>query len=342
MSPSIISPPPGSRAQSDLPLQRGGDESSTCWIVTNGMAGFETQALGICEALGVTPVVKRVSPGKPWSWLAPWGPAAPHPGIHAPWPDLLIAAGRQSIPYARMIARKSKGRTFVAILQDPKVSPAKFNFVWTPKHDRLEGANVLATLVSPHRLTTERLHEEAARIAPEVAHLPHPRIAVLLGGTNAVYQLSDETATRIAAQLVGLVDHHGAGLMVTPSRRTGPSQTKIIADRLKDKSAIVWDGTGDNPYFGFLGSADAVIVTCDSVNMVGEATFTGKPVYVIELEGGSAKFRRFLNAIYAYGAARPFVGQLETWDYEPLNATQEIAQTLRQALHKHKTHKKKG
>jgi mitochondrial fission protein ELM1 len=116
---------------------------------------------------------------------------------------------------------------------------------------------------------------------------------------------------------------------VTPSRRTGEAQTRIIREALKGKPALVWDGTGDNPYFGFLGLADAVVVTCDSVNMVGEAAFTGRPVHVVELDGDSAKFRRFLDSMYAADAARPFVGTLESWEYAPLNATHVIAEAIR-------------
>lgn len=304
------------------------DSHLICWVLTNGMAGFETQGIGIAEALGLVPVMKRVSPTPPWKWLAPHGPAAPDANIAPPWPDLLIASGRQSVPYARMIRRKSGGRTFTVVLQDPRIAPSNFDFVWAPAHDRLEGPNVLSTIVSPHRLTRARLASEAEIFAPQVAHLPHPRVAVLIGGTNSVYSLTEETAARIATQLSAVADG-GAGLMVTPSRRTGERQTRILKDALKDKPAVVWDGTGANPYFGFLGLADAVIVTCDSVNMVGEAAFTGKPVHVIELEGGQsrkeAKFRRFLDAMYESGVARPFRGSLESWEYEPLNATDEIA-----------------
>ncbi|HEY9537433.1 MAG TPA: ELM1/GtrOC1 family putative glycosyltransferase, partial [Kiloniellaceae bacterium] len=40
-----------------------------CWVVTDGKAGMEIQCLGLAEALGLTPEVKRVSVGKPWRWL---------------------------------------------------------------------------------------------------------------------------------------------------------------------------------------------------------------------------------------------------------------------------------
>ena len=304
------------------------DPKTSCWVLTNGMAGFETQGIGIADALGLTPVIKRVTPPAPYRWLAPHGPAAPDANIKAPWPDILIASGRQSIPYTRMIKRASKGKTFVVILQNPRVNPNQFDLVWAPAHDELTGPNVISTLVSPHRLTRERLRDEAAIWEPKLAHLPRPRVAVLVGGKNAIYDFDEAAAEKFAAQLAALTDKEGVSLMVTPSRRTGDPQTQIIKDALTAKPAYVWDGTGDNPYFGFLGQADAVIVTSDSVNMVGEAAFTGKPVYVVELEGHSAKFRRFLDAIYQKGAARPFVGALESWEYAPLNATHDIAEAI--------------
>ncbi|MAB12890.1 MAG: hypothetical protein CMI59_03190 [Parvibaculum sp.] len=314
----------------------------TCWVLTNGMAGFEVQGIGIAHALGLEPELKRVRPPAPWKWIAPHGPSGPADGIAPPWPDLLIASGRQSIPYARMIRRKSQGRTFVAVLQDPRVSPREFDFVWAPLHDRIDGGNVLKTLTSPHRLTRERLAEEAALIDPQIENLPHPRVAALIGGTNAAYTLTEETAGRIGAQLAGLCDHYGAGLMVTPSRRTGDKAVALLKEHLEGRPATIWDGTGHNPYFGYLGAADAVVVTCDSVNMVGEACFTGKPVYVIELEGANtrkaAKFRRFLDALYTAGVARPFAGQLESWEYEPLNATEEIAAAIASRLEGHSAH----
>ncbi len=305
------------------------------WIVSNGAIGFETQALGVAEALGVSPVIKRVDQQAPWRWLAPWGPVANAGEIVSPWPDLVIAGGRQSIPFARMIRRRARGRTFVAILQHPRVPPSWFDFIWAPAHDRLSGPNVFSTLLSPHRLTPQRLAEEAQRIAPEIAHLPAPRIAVLLGGANAVYRFDEQAAAELGSQLADVAKRYGAGLMVTPSRRTGERQAAIIRASIKEVPAVMWNGEGANPYFGYMGSADVVLVTCDSVNMVGEAAATGKPVYVIELDGGSKKRRGFLDAMYAGGAARPFRNVIESWSYAPLNPTGEIAARIAKALHAH-------
>ena len=309
----------------------------TIWTVTDGSAGYESQALGIAEMLGAKIEIKRISQGAPWRWLAPWGPAVETADIRPPWPDLAIAAGRQSIPFARYIRSRSRGRSFVVVLQDPRVPPSWFDFVWVPAHDRARGPNVFVTPVSPHRLTPERLSAEAARIAAEVAHLPHPRIAVLLGGANGVFRFDEDAARRIGDQLAAVAKRYNAGLMVTPSRRTGAREAEIIRERIKDVPFLMWRGEGENPYFGYIGSADAIMVTCDSVNMVGEGASTGKPVYVIELPGGSLKRNRFFDAVYARGAARPFRGEIENWTYEQLNATAEIEAAIAHAFEAHRS-----
>src|SRR3546814_3624091 len=113
--------------------------------------------------------------------------------------------------------------------------------------------------------------------------------------------------------------------MVTPSRRTGPDNEAILRARLAGLPAEIWDGEGENPYFAYLGLADAILVTADSVNMVCEAASTGKPVYVIDLDGGSDKFRAFHDSLRAAGVTRSFAGVLESWTYPSLRETERIA-----------------
>jgi uncharacterized protein len=305
---------------------------SCCWVVTNGMAGFEMQAIGVAEALGLSPDLKRVTPPAPYSWLAPWGPAAPNADITPPWPDIVIASGRQTIPYARKIKQASAGKTFVVILQNPKVNPAHFDLVWAPEHDRLSGPNVVSTLTAPNRITAEILSKAAPELRQRYASLPAKKIAVVLGGPNKVYDFSSDDMRRLAKSLKVLAETENAGLIITTSRRSSAQATLALREELSAVPHDIYDAANDpaeeNPYPGMLGIADAIIVTCDSHNMVGEATVTGKPVYVVELEGGSPKFRRFLDALYINNVARQFDGLLETWSYAPLNATQEIAAAI--------------
>ena len=45
----------------------------------------------------------------------------------------------------------------------------------------------------------------------------------------------------------------------------------------------------ENPYFGLLALGRIIVVTSDSISMISEACFTGKPVYVYELPGRRQK-----------------------------------------------------
>ena len=70
---------------------------------------------------------------------------------------------------------------------------------------------------------------------------------------------------------------------------------------------------------------DAILVTGDSVNMVGEAAATGAPVYLFEPSTGSAKTSRFLSALKELGVARSFNGKIDRFSYAPIDSSLTIA-----------------
>ena len=317
----------------------------SCWVVTDGKAGMETQCLGLAEALGfhdgLNAQVKRISLGKPWRWLPPLAVVNPLSRLTAkgeflapPWPDILIASGRKAVAPALAVRRESAGKTFTIQIQNPAVDPRRFDVVVAPAHDGLEGDNVLSTLGALGRVTPERLAQEARHFAARYSHLPHPRIAVLIGGNNRAYRLTAAAMTRFSEALAALARRDGAGLMVTPSRRTGARNEAVLRAALVKVPAEIWDGEGSNPYFGLLGLADHIVVTADSVNMISEAASSGKPVYILALEGGSKKFTRFHQTMIERGIARPFDGKLAEWRYTPLNETARVADLIRERLAK--------
>ena len=227
--------------------------------------------------------------------------------------------------------REGGGGTFTVQLQNPVIDPSRFDLVVVPRHDTLSGKNVMTTRGALHRVTPEMLATEGAKFAPQFAHLPPPRVAVLIGGSNAVYSLTPREMKVLAEQLAAIAAQ-GVSLLITPSRRTGDENLHILQAALKNTHSYIWDGKGDNPYFAMLALANKILVTCDSVNMVSEACSTGKPVMVIDLPGGSDKFRRFHQAMRDDGFTRPFKGELESWSYTPLNDMQLIATRIREML----------
>jgi mitochondrial fission protein ELM1 len=308
------------------------------WAISDGRAGLANQTRGLAEAVGLPVEVKTVHPRLPWTllpvtaWPAPFRALGPGSSRFAPpWPKLVIGCGWRSIPYVLALKRLSGNRTFAVQLQDPRINPKYFDLVVPPEHDNLKGPNVEAIVGSPNAVTRAKLEASAAQWRPTLGALKQPRVAVLIGGKSKSHSFDEADAQRLASQLKDL-DARGMGLMITTSRRTGEVQTRIIKDALATTRAFVWDGNGDNPYFGMLAHADVILVTSDSTNMAVEAAATGKPVYVIDLPGGDAKFTRLHADLERRGIARKFTGEIAQWTYEPLNETARIAALIRKKI----------
>jgi uncharacterized protein len=312
--------------------------SAGVWLLYDGKIGLRSQVVGVAEAVGLPFEAKKLTIRYPWKGLPPllwWNgtAAASRAGdrLAPPWPRLVIAAGGRSAAPALAIRRKNQGRTIVVQIQDPKIPPNRFDLMIVADHDKVRGPNVMVSLGAVHPVTPAKLAAAAELWAPRLAHLPHPRVAVVIGGDNGVYRLTPEATHRIADQLVALV-RAGAGLMITTSRRTGPEAEAILRAKLSGPQVEIWSGTGDNPYFGYLGLADQILVTADSVSMITEASASGKPVHVLPLDGGSKKFERFHEAMAAAGITRLFNGALDNWTYTPQDDTGAAGARIRQIM----------
>jgi uncharacterized protein len=300
----------------------------SCWILTDGRTGTENNARGLAEALGLAYEVKPVSLRQPWKTLSPWlrlGLKYAFNGhsLTPPWPDVLITAGRTPAVGSLYIGQQSPGSVRVHIT-NPGVSPQLFDLVVAPAHDRLGGENVLNTVGALHRVTADKLAEAAKVWQPKFEHLPRPWHAVLLGGNTSDYQLTPE----LAAQFIQSIKAQGGSVLVTASRRTSESARAALA-----KTAdYLWDGQGDNPYFGLLALADNLFVTADSISMLSEAASIGKPTYLLPLAGHAAKHERFHQAMFAGGFLTLFSGQLTAAKPQRLDDIGKAATRVRELL----------
>ena len=313
------------------------------WLITDGKIGMDVQVRGVADALELQAEMKHVSPSGIHRALSPWLPPSARDRIGTggamspPWPAIVLATGRLSIPYLRAVRRQSGAQTFTVILQDPKTGLGSADLIWVPAHDKLRGPNVITTPTAPHSFTQARLAALRAKVPPDVAALPQPRVAIMLGGLSDDYPYSGACHQRLASALKSLGDL-GASFLVTPSRRTHPELLATVDAATASRPRIVWNGTDPNPYADFLAQADVLIATADSVNMCSEAAATGRPAYVFMPAGGTPKFNRFHQALSQAGATRPLpdhLSAIEHWEYEPLEAGRTIAAEIERRFADH-------
>ena len=310
------------------------------WLLMDDRMSHRSQVRGVAERLGYASLEQEIHYNR-FAALAngPFGARLWHLSpqsrrkINAPWPDLVIAAGRRTAPVALAIKKRSP-RTVLTHLMWPDVSPARFDIIAVPQHDTLsyEGGNLLRTFGAPHSVTLKKAANEAARWHAQINRLPSPRIALLIGGDSHGIQYTPDDFKTLAAYASAEAERLGGSLLVTTSPRTGKAAENLIKPILVVPNLFYSWGPGvDNPYLAFLGLADAIIVTGDSISMCSEACSLGKPVYIFVPPHPVHDKGDFRQALFARGCAKHHTYPIRTdWRPEKMpDAAEQVAEAIR-------------
>lgn len=311
-----------SRTQSDA-------SEPLVWLLMGDRAGDNSQVVGLGEALG-WPLVEKHFVYTRYEKLVnlPFGAhllgvmKERSTAVEPPWPDLVISAGRKNEPIARFIraraARDAGKRVRLIHVGRPWAKPSTWDLVITTPQYRLpHDPNILHNETPLHRVTRARLDEAARAWEARVADLPRPRIAVLAGGNSGPYPFNRASGERLARELEKLVAEVGGSLLVTTSARTLDETTQALFEGIASPSILYrWKKADpDNPFFAFLGLADRVVVTADSVSMMAEACVTGRPVYLYDTGEGITSMKRnpWLDGEDASGSEDEGANAFDRW-----------------------------
>ena len=293
-----------------------------------------THCIALAEALDIEFETRLVRPGRLYAALAPRGPvgwkerpARAGSPVRPPFPDLVIATGRRTVPYLRLVRRLAGPACFTVFLKDPRCAPDFADFFWVHAHDRLRGPHVMVTQTAPHRFSPVRIARARAAPLEAIAGLSGRRCAVLVGGNSRRIRYTRRDTQVFCRELKRLADS-GHALMVTFSRRTPAYLAQGVTQTVTSGRHLLWDGRGDNPILDYLAMADHIVVTADSTNMVGEALAMGRPVHVFAPRRTGRPVTAFLRPLQEAGAICPFPGPLSDSHPRPIDATGQIAEEI--------------
>ncbi len=297
-------------------------------LLGSGKAGHEINAVGVAEALGASYELKRVNPRKPFLWMSPFGPVDPRDAalLRPPLPDIVLASGRVTVPYLRALQTRRRRARVRRLSPGPAFRP------------RVDGPDLGSRTRSPSRAQRDRDADLAASVLAAPPRRGARRAGRAAGGVaDAALRRRARRPERRAAfhrrrpdaddgggagdRRPGLFDH-GDAVAPHAARACSPRCARGSATRRASSGTEA----GENPYASILALADAVLVTGDSANMVGEATATGAPVHVFEPSGGEAgKLGQAIDALERLGAIRRFAGRIERFAYAPIDSSSVIA-----------------
>jgi mitochondrial fission protein ELM1 len=274
--------------------------SPKVWVLRGNRAGENSQTSALAEALGWPAEVKRIHhrSGFPYFLLdasLAGVDLAASDLLQGPWPDVVITAGACNEPVAKWIRRQASKPVRLVHVGRTWGSLDDFDLVVTTPQYRLpEHPKVLHNPTTLHSVSEPKFDAAARHWAPRLQDLPQPYFAVVVGGHSGPYSFDRAAARRLGRQAGEMARAAGGSLLITTSSRT-PKHVVESLYRAVDCPMFFheWSpGATDNPYFGFLALADAIVVTGDSIAMLSEAAATHKPVHIFDLGEGRHAMRR--------------------------------------------------
>lgn len=301
------------------------------WALLGHRRGDNNQVLALSEELGVPFETRslrynllRALEG---DFLGPSLVSVEHSArrhIAPPWPDLLIAIGRRSVPVARHVRKASGGRTKLVLIGHPRVDPRDFDLVITtrqypvPRHD-----NVLLLPMAMSRMRSAPKPEP--KEAEWLGALPRPHLLFALGGSTKYHDLLPESMADAAARIAERAQRQGGTMIAVGSARTEAAVFEAVERAIASGPHRLV--RGNFPRFPVLMSdADEVFVTGDSVSMLSEAILTGRPVGMVPVtlndtgrkwlgaDGSTGKGKgktRDISRIWAHLSESGLIGTIE-------------------------------
>lgn len=201
--------------------------------------------------------------------------------LSEPPPDLTISTGHRSVAAVRALRLRSGGGMRAIHLGFPRVSPGQFDLVIaTPQYPIPDHPNLLRVPYALTRAATEIPEADDKGLTEE---LPAPHHLLIVGGPTLFWTFDRQALLETLDKMLASAARERGSLIVTTSPRTEASIRQAIASKLmiSDVPSLL-TGPGQAPaYFTLLEVANAIRVTADSVSMVSDAIWTGKPMGLI-------------------------------------------------------------
>lgn len=195
-------------------------------------------------------------------------------------PDVIVGSGRPAVPVGLLLAHRFGAPYVYSGLADGMRLAAEVDLRLVPTAEAGEAANAVLTPV-PSLVAPDRLPQPRPLRSP--ADLDSAHVALLLGGDAHSHRFEAADWQGIATLVAATHRRYGVRWIVSDSRRTAPSGSDLFR-RLAERGEIERFVDCRRPETGSIDdllSADAILVTEDSVSMMSEAVAAQRRVIAL-------------------------------------------------------------
>lgn len=267
------------------------------WVVLDEKAGHRSQTMGLLECLKQDFAVETVEMSyRSWTrplgrllqkcW--PWGTAFAECGSVGKdknslrKPDLVIGSGG-GVQWA-VVALARKHGAFSIYLGSPRAIPVRDYGMVLHYVQELEQRGVCMLPMMPGPITAARTILAAKNFTDVQTDLSGKMACCLVGGHGSGYKWAESDGKLLAERLNRWAEEGDLRWLITTSRRTPLAMEQALRAHLSPHNIAdaCWAGAGDERRVvaAYLGLAERVLVSEDSMSMMHEALASEKPVAV--------------------------------------------------------------
>ena len=305
-------------------------------LLTQGMHGMISQAEGLAKALNLNYKHQEIKLKKFWNLIPPSITPTSMSVLETQFifdSKVVISCGRKSVIPSLALKKKYKNKIFTIHIQDPKVSPNKFDLIICPEHDNLKGENIIKTVGAIHYLSIKEIDREKnyLKIDKEGKKI----VTLVLGGPNKYYAFSDKETDYLFNKIKNIFTRDKYKLIVIPSYRTPEEITKKAYNSFGHDHLVV-KSVDKKAYLSALSIADYLVVTCDSTSMISEAAITGKPVYIAQMQAkkNNYRFQKFFSKFRELNIIKDLTDKIDLWSYDKLDEVNRISPIIIEKIKK--------
>ena len=303
-------------------------------LLTQGMHGMISQVEGLAKALNLDFKHQTIKLKNFWNFIPPKFTPISENVLSENFicdAKVIISCGRKSVIPSIALKKRFGKDIFNIHIQDPKVSTSNFDLIVCPKHDGLDGKNILQTIGAIHYLSIKEIEKSSSYL--KVNKDNKKLVAFIIGGPNNYYDFSEVEVDQLFNKIKIMFSPDKYKLMVVPSYRT-PKEIIEKAHNTFSPDHLVIKAVDKNAYLSALSLADLVIVTCDSTSMISEAAVTGKPIYIANMKAkkDSKRFKSFYSQLQEMNVIRDLQDKIELWTYNKLDEVNRIAPIIKEKM----------
>ena len=323
----------GATGASTTRADAGLADETVVWVLDDARAGGSDACVAIAERLGME--FRRV----PLLWsrwdgraLIARGGSAAGLRIALPLadgaPGLTLSTGLRGASVAAFLKRRHGSRMV-------HYGPAGLHGNAADLHardaDQGSARHTIGVLGPPQRVTPLMLHSQAVAWHERLAHLPRPRLALLLGGGTFGAELSPAAAFALARGLAAALGKIKGAILAVTDRHTGSDATEAASAGLAGCVHVLFrhGEPGPNPELGVIASCDTVVLAGHAPGRLLQACASRLPIYVTSGPGLGRPTPALHRRLIAAGQVRRLEGEIASWHRPALDEAGRIAAAVR-------------